>query len=84
MSVKDIKDNIFTYNNTIHDTYILSVKMFLNFMGSKFGPNESNLFQHGKVIVCGEKKPCHLESKTVFKKVELFRTRKLENLEEIL
>ena len=69
MSVKDVKDHAFTYNKTIHNTYIVLAKKFLHFMGSKCSPSTSNLLQQGKVIMRVANKPCHLESKTDFEKL---------------
>ena len=56
VSVKDIKDAMFTFDKKMLDTYIVSSEKFLMYTGSKIGSSEQSL-EGGQIVVHNSVKP---------------------------
>ena len=53
---------MFTFDNKMLDTYIVSLEKFLMYTGSKFGPSEQLSLESGQVIVHNAVKPVVIEN----------------------
>ena len=66
VSVNDIKNAMFTYDEKMHNVFIVSLEKFLQFVGSKFRPSEQLLSEARCVAVQGTREPKDIETQSQF------------------